>query len=70
MIDGFATISIPVGKERDFLWEKMRKRRYNAPTLEMTTELLRSRLLFHGQEIFWDNVSQTCEQALLLLLEA
>lgn len=57
--DGFATIGIPVGKESGYFVTERRKRRYHAPLSEMTTKSLQSRFLSHGQDICWDNVSQT-----------
>lgn len=57
--DGFAAVGIPVGKESDYFVTERRKRRYHAPLSEMTTKLLQSRFLSQGQDICWDNVSQT-----------
>lgn len=58
-IDEFATVIIRVGKESNYFMTERRKRRYQAPLSEMTTKSLRSRFLSHGQNICWDNVSQT-----------
>lgn len=68
--DGFATVSIPVGKESDYFMTERRKRRYHAPVSEMPTKLRQSRFLSHGQDICWGNVPQTREKVLLLLLGA